>query len=572
MHAEWWSYLIIYCNVYLYVKILYKKPVALVYCVHLVYIYILGFGSVLQDFDTVIWDLYRIYHRWATQMGGNLWFRWGPRRSTNGLCSLRMTGPSRRCFCAWVAWVASVAGVALRQGTAIPIESIRILTSWWIEIEILNGWGGMLLQFDVLISLWVEFLHAQEQRFLPRIWDAMIALNITGKALLESFGTAGHDWGKILGSSSWSLFCCPVAGDPTCAHGIALATRVSRRHVRGHWTVSMRAARWGNPKTKKGAETSHWESKTVAYWRLRDATARLPWKGCGTRLLPTKSRPVGWSLWNNVKLIIRQLHAAFPNRFGNSKTCHCSWSTGLCVAMDRLNSSALESKHSGSLGCNMGKNMWKILEQPRTTSVQNGVLPRWSGVSWSLSFKRLKTRSATTRDVHVLFIWLALSLFARCCLHRLHIDTQPTCQKHGKTCRFEWVERGAALRSVAGVWREAGRGDLQNAPGDAALQRFAKLCNALLWCFDMFWLETFYVLSIVVYCCILLSCMSHMFYRCHVVLIWLLASIPAASFTQSWLWADQDAAKTSLSRFWRTNSRTRDSLNSNRKCPRFKNL
>ena len=252
MHAEWWSYLIIYCNVYLYVKILYKKPVALVYCVHLVYIYILGFGSVLQDFDTVIWDLYRIYHRWATQMGGNLWFRWGPRRSTNGLCSLRMTGPSRRCFCAWVAWVASVAGVALRQGTAIPIESIRILTSWWIEIEILNGWGGMLLQFDVLISLWVEFLHAQEQRFLPQIWDAMIALNITGKALLESFGTAGHDWGKILGSSSWSLFCCPVAGDPTCAHGIALATRVSRRHVRGHWTVSMRAARWGNPKTKKG--------------------------------------------------------------------------------------------------------------------------------------------------------------------------------------------------------------------------------------------------------------------------------------------------------------------------------
>jgi hypothetical protein len=76
-------------------------------------------------------------------------------------------------------------------------------------------------------------------------------------------------------------------------------------------------------------------------------------------------------------------------------------------------------------------------------------------------------------------------------------------------------------------------------------RRFATLCCDVVTCFDLR------------RCLVCLICFTG---AIHVVLIWLLASIDPCSFFHSELavWtADQEhAAKTSLSRFWRTNSRT----------------
>ena len=107
----------------------------------------------------------------------------------------------------------------------------------------------------------------------------------------------------------------------------------------------------------------------------------------------------------------------------------------------------------------------------------------------------------------------------RCCSHRLHIETTNMLKRRKKLkkCRFEWVERGDTWYAEqpcnsAGLWREAGWGDLQNAPGDSALQRFGTLCCEVLTCFDLRRFNAFYwVICVVLY----VSHVSHVPCRIH---------------------------------------------------------
>ena len=155
----------------------------------------------------------------------------------------------------------------------------------------------------------------------------------------------------------------------------------------------------------------------------------------------------------------------------------------------------------------------------------------------------------------MLFIWLALSLLARCCTGCILTHSQ-----HVKTRLKTGADLNGAWSSRATLWQVF---DEKQAEEIFKMLLVTPLCNALLWCCDMFWLE-------------MLSCMSHMFYRCRTCRVDMAASIDPCSFFHSELAvaADQEhAAKTSLSRFWRTAEPSRDSVaNSNRKCPRFKSL
>ena len=126
----------------------------------------------------------------------------------------------------------------------------------------------------------------------------------------------------------------------------------------------------------------------------------------------------------------------------------------------------------------------------------------------------------------------------RCCSHRLHIETTNMLKRRKKLkkCRFEWVECGDTWYAEqpcnsAGLWREAGWGDLQNAPGDSALHRFGTLCCEVLTCFDLRRFNAFYwVICVVLICLVCLICftcaMSSSYGFLHPL-------IPA-SFTQSW--------------------------------------